>query len=382
MRFSSSFLIPSVAFRGGTFRSIRSCTVAAALFAGSLTAHAQCIPSDVVQRISVTTEDEKAIADCVEQHTRNLGSDKPELIRADRSELLLPLADRQISASFRLRYSRALVPVLTPLVSNKNEIIAINALVIAGDLGTDAAVDVVKSQLDREQASVRYQASYAAGRSFDTLNGNGAALGGEKASELLKAIEDRFAVETDDLVLDGLVRSTLRAASVDRLRPRALQVLAAGVGQITSRSVKANTPLSEVLLETCVRAAVGARDVLSQPNLSVPRESIVALGALSGDILTAVETAVKSKKVALEAGTPARERHAQAALAAETLLLLAGRKLDGAFSGAPREAGKSLRDATVEGDVKFLLDIATYIGPSGVLGQKPFDFPKGRFGAK
>jgi hypothetical protein len=321
------------------------------LFAFSLTASGQCIPTEVVQRISLTAEDEKAIADCVQQHTRNLGSDKPELIRADRSELLQPLADRQISASFRLRYSRALVPILTPLASDKNEIVAINALVIAGDLGTDAAVDVVRSQMDRAQVSVRYQAAYAAGRSFETLTGNGAAIGNEKANDLLKAIEDRFAAEADDLVLDGLVRSALRAASVDRLRPRALQVLAAGIGQIASRSVKSNTPLSESLLETCVRAAVGARDVLSQPNVSLPRETVVALGALSGDILTAIESAVKSKKLVLKAGTNSREHHAQAALAAETLLFLAGRKLDGGFSGSPREAGRSLRDSTVEGDV-------------------------------
>jgi hypothetical protein len=108
----------------------------------------------------------------------------------------------------------------------------------------------------------------------------------------------------------------------------------------------------------------------------------VALGALSGDILTAIESAVKSKKLVLKAGTNSREHHAQAALAAETLLFLAGRKLDGGFSGSPREAGRSLRDATVEGDVKFLLDINSYVGPDGLLGQKPFEFPKGRFGAK
>ncbi|MFZ4573440.1 MAG: hypothetical protein ACOYN0_03520 [Phycisphaerales bacterium] len=357
---------------------------AAALAAASAVggpAFAQCIPAEVVERISLTAEDEQKLAECVAANSAHLGDSKPELVRADRTALLQPLENKKASASFRVKYAKALLPVITPLAGNSNDIVACNALIIAGDLATDSAADLVKRHTDGPVSSVRYQAAYAARRTFETMTVGSPAITPTKGSELLTVIEGRLGSETDALVVDALIRAALEAAKVDELRNQAISTVSKGVQRLVAAGV-GGEGIPQAMLESCVVACTGVRAIIALPNVSVSREATLAAGGLGGDLLSGVSVAVSRQRLTLTGNDPAREVHAQAALAGETLVLLVAKKLDASFAAGPKEAGKSLREGTTEGDAKFLVGAADIIGPRGILLQKPFDFAANRFPTK
>ncbi|MFN9992357.1 MAG: hypothetical protein ACK54H_03345 [Phycisphaerales bacterium] len=350
-----------------------------------LPAQAQCIPATIVEKISLSADDEQAIAACVASHSTNLGGTDAGLIKADRAKLLEPFSSKQVSASFRVRYAKALIPVITPLAEKSDEIVAVNALVIAGELATDSSLDLITRQLSRSESAIRYQATYAATRAIETMNGAQPAVTGAKASELLRSIEGRIAQETDPLILDGLIRTALASLNVSELRNQAVEVLARGVQKVIIAGAGSPDFLSNSTMECCLRAVTGVRTVMALPGITMSRDASLASGALAGDVMNAVTLAVSRKKLPLgkDGAATAREMYAQAAIAAETLALLAGRKLEpNTFNAAAKEAGKLIREGTNEGDAKFIVDAADLIGEKGVLCTKPFEFDKNRFGLK
>ena len=353
----------------------------ASLMATSGLAWGQCIPAEVVQRISVTADDEKTIADCVAAHSANLASTKPEQVRADRVALQEPLANKDASASFRVKYAKALLPVIAPLAGNSNDIVACNALILAGDLATDGAADLVKQHAGATASAVRYQAAYAARRSFETVVNGNPALTSAKAAELLTVIETRLSSETDPLVIDALLRAGLEAAKVNDLRNQAITTVSRGVQKLVAGGA-GKDGLSQPVMESCLAACTGVRTIIALPNVIVAREAAMAAAGLGGDLVSAAVVQVTRKKIALDKGDSTREVYAQAALAGETLVLLVGKKLDPAFQATAKEAGKSLREGTVDGDAKFLLGSQDIVGPKGVLLQKPFEFSATRFVTK
>jgi hypothetical protein len=348
-------------------------------------AQAQCIPTAIVEKISLSSDDEQMINACVASHTTNLGGSDAGLIKADRAKILEPFSSKQVSASFRVRYAKALLPVITPLAEKSDEIVAVNALVIAGELATDSSLDLITRQLSRSESAIRYQATYAATRAIETMNGAQPAVTAPKASELLRAIEKRIAEENDSLILDGLIRTALASLNVADLRNQAVEVISRGVQKVIVAAAGNPNFLSNSTMECCLRAVTGVRTVMALPGVTMSRDASLAAGALAGDVMNAVTLAVSRKKLPLgkDGAAAAREIYAQSAIAAETLAILAGRKLEpSTFNAAAKEAGKLIREGTNEGDAKFIVDASDLIGEKGILCTKPFEFDKNRFGLK
>jgi len=72
-------------------------------------------------------------------------------VRLARDELVKPLQGAGVAApssTFRFEYSRCLIGALQPIVEGKNSYAAINALEVAGYLGTDAGVSLAMQHAD------------------------------------------------------------------------------------------------------------------------------------------------------------------------------------------------------------------------------------------
>ncbi len=361
--------------------------LAGAAFTLTPTALGQTLPSAVIQSLQLSSEDASQVAAFVEQNSTKLGSKDPEAIRKDRSALLGPLSDPQISTSFRQQYSRVLLPKLEPLAADSDELTVINALVIAGDLGTDAAADLVISKLGASNAAIRYQAAYAVQRLFGTMTGSGPTLKTNKAEAMIEAIPQAMARESDALVVDALVRAALAAARVEPIRSQAISGLTSGMSGVL-RSHKGAAP--DQLVAAAIRAGSGLTEVLANPAFKIRTESLKASASMGGDMMAYVSRAIASKTIPTDvtesAARPgevsARELHAQVALSGETLVLLSGKVLNPTFDAPNRRTGEKLRRGTTSGDAEFLVEMGTVLGGGGVLAGDPFRFPAGTFSTK
>jgi len=350
-------------------------------------AHAQSLPDSVVQSLVLSDADAAQVTRFVDQNSTKLGSKDPEAIRKDRSALLAPLSDSQVSTSFRQQYSRVLLPKLEPLAADADEITVINALVIAGDLGTDAAADLVLTKIGAPSAAIRYQASYAIHRLFGTLTGTGRALKPAKAQALVAAIEPALSKEADPLVVGGLVRAGLAAALVEELRSDAVSAVANGTSKVLQAQ---RTAAPDQLATAFLHAGSGMTEVLANPAAPIKADATRAAAGLGGDMIAYVSRAVTGKALPLKAAnakpragdvTP-RELHAQVALSGETLVLLSGKTLNAGFDAPNRKSGEKLRGGTTSGDAEFLVEVGTVIGSSGILVGEPFSLPAARFVVK
>lgn len=363
------------------------CLVAAAFWV-SPSAHAQSLPASLIQSLQLSAEDAAQVAAYVEQNSAKLGSKDPEAIRKDRAALLAPLSDPGISTSFRQQYSRVVLPKLEPLAADQDELTVINALVIAGDLGTDGAADLVMAKLGASNASIRYQSSYAFQRLFGTMSGSGATLKSSKAQAIVAAIEPALARESDPLVVDGLIRAGLAAAQIDSIRSEAVAAVAGGTSKLLQS--KRAVAESDQLVAAALRAGSGITEVLANPAATVRTDSVKAAAGLGGDMMAYVSRAITAKGVPLTNAdakprpgeVTARELHAQVALSGETLVLLCGKTLNATFDAPNRKSGEKLRVGTVKGDAEFLVEIGTVVGNDGILAGEPFKFPPNRFPGK
>ena len=83
--------------------------------------------------------------------------------------LIEPLMNPRVTVDFRIRYTAALVPVLEPLLSDKSDLVASNAVLIAGELATPGGVEKVVQVFADSRPTVRFSAAYAAQRTFENL---------------------------------------------------------------------------------------------------------------------------------------------------------------------------------------------------------------------
>ncbi len=351
-------------------------------------ASAQSLPDSIVRSLQLSDADGSQITAFVEQNSTKLGSKDPEAIRKDRSALLQPLADDQISTAFRQQYGRALISKLEPLAADADELTAINALVIAGDLGTDGAADLVLSKVGSSNASIRYQSAYAIQRLFGTLGNAGRTMKSNKSQALIAAVEAALQKETDSLVVDGLVRAGLAGARVEEIRSNAVLAVANGVSRVLVGQKQG--AVADQLAASVLRAGSGLTEVLANPASSVRADATKAAAGLGGDMIAYVSRTVAGKSLPLKVADATtrpgvlttRELHAQVALSGETLVLLSGKTLNAGFDAPNRKSGERLRAGTNSGDAEFLVEVVTVIGNSGILVNDPFDLPAARFVVK
>ena len=349
-------------------------TIAAVVFAsaaGSARAQSACnLPESTVAARTPTDVDAAAVKACVDGNAPGLKGDY-DAIRAARQAILTPLRGQNVSVFFRLAYSDSLRPVITPLVKNPSDDIAINAIRIAGEIGTTDGAQLCVLALDDPRAGVRMMGASGLARTFSVLwttptiqpvpfaqiEGRlAAALGREKDPEVLDGFA--MAYESAMQIPGGIVPDAQNVS---------LRSAATGFGAIVRQknldpaAVPALLRASKSILDTLTQAAGGVKP---------PNDTLREAGGLGGDLLAYALRRLRAGEVS-EAD---RQQLAVLVGQAQNLVSISGTLLD-----LPPKAYTLNKQVADGNDQKYSQDVMNVIGGEGDLVKPPFSQKRERF---
>ncbi|MBX3357797.1 MAG: hypothetical protein KF745_05145 [Phycisphaeraceae bacterium] len=338
-----------------------------------------CIPSEIVQKISLTESDRQSIRSCVNTIKDGLAGDDTQVRRA-RSAIVDLFRARNASVAFRVELGRMIEPVLAPLVADKRELVAANALQVAGEVGTQACLTLALRAMDDPRPAVRYAAAYACKLTFEGLRDpTGAAVQAADVARALREIAGRMATEKDPRVLEGDVRAfeaavfvpegsaaTVRATSVAEL----VKVMSSLVLKAKSDGVASIAPAAVRAGQVLRNATTGEKMDANEPAIS--SATLREIGGYGGDLMAVAKCRLAAGEVSPD------ERSALEAMvrAGVNVYFFANSALGGS-SGLDRPLGDLIRDGD---SANFAKQVDEYIGANGVLTKPPFGLPAARFG--
>lgn len=262
----------------------------------------------------------------VSKRIDDLGSDDAMSRERARRELLTPLRRPCISVTFRLGYAKAAQPGLEQLASTSDDEVAINALMVLGELATSSSISSIQSQTSDSRLAVRYAAIVAMTRSFAAARSRAPALTDSQTNAAVSHLADRLAEESNTQVVDAIVRSLLAAAAIDRdgfssTQQAALAALSSHIGERLRQADDANRP---VLMLSSMRVVEYFARILSSAG-SVSTATAQDGSAIAGEILAHVAARANAGQI------PEDNRQMQTDLVnlSERVLLLANTKLGG-----------------------------------------------------
>lgn len=265
-------------------RRIALITTCLLLSAGTLAAQSP-LPESIPTSASLSDNDRSALVQLIEESRPGL-SGTSEQIKRSRNALIAPLRVRGITGTFRVEYSRLVVPVVQPLAKSEKEEVAINAVRIAGEVATRQALDVLDEAIKDSRPGVRMMAALGYVRAFGTAREGATPLIPAQVRPTIDLIAARLQAEKDPRVLEALVMALDSAikvpdASIKDAAGWAMDALAAGTGKLAQSA----TPDVEPALMKATKALF---DAISGGTLRVSPAALKEAGASAGDVVAAV----------------------------------------------------------------------------------------------
>lgn len=339
--------------------------------ASSAFGQAPCnLPEQTVAARAPGDIDTAAVRACIDANASDLKGDY-DAIRQARQNILTPLRAQNVSVFFRLAYSDALRATLTPLVKDANEDVAINALRIAGELGTTDGANLCVSALDDKRPGVRMMAASGLARTFAVLWTTPTIQ-----TQPFAGIETRLSAaltkEKDPEVLDGFAMAYEAGAQIPNsvvgdARNITLRSAAMKFGQIAQQKdvSAAHNPallrVSKAMLDTLTQA-------VGEPKL--PQDTLREIGGFGGDLLAYALRRLRAGNV----GDSERQQLAVLVGQAQNLVSVSGSQL----GMAPK--AYRLNAIVAEGnDAQYTPAVMNVIGAEGDLVKPPFSLRKERF---
>ncbi len=337
---------------------------------------AGALPESVIAKSdSVFTEAEKKQIGELAGTAKGLSETDPAAISKARGVLLAPLRGEKVGLGFRVEYAQWLVPVLRPLVADKRDEVAINAVRVAGELATRNSAELLTEAMKDPREGIRVAAAMGYRRIFSTLQGGQQTLSAQQATAVVNEIGAALGKDPSASVAESLVVALEAAVAVPETIVPDLRLTA--LDQISDRvGARAREPHSgPEFIPAVLRAGRAARTVLVAVNSKAPSPAtLVKVGGLAGDSVAMVRNLLSGGAELSEA-----ERGDLATLAAqaEGIYGLAHTQLGGSPVALKLE---SLLDGTK--DEQFKAAAAKLIGPDSALTKPPFALPMARFEGK
>ncbi len=338
-------------------------------------AGAQNIPTSVVQSVAgLGDEARRQIQAYVDRVIADLSAQDPVRIRDARNHLLMPLSDPQVGVPFRLEYSRQLCPRLEVLAQDARPIVAVNALRIAGDLATDRSVEILLSQLEHREASIRLASASGLARAFEAMRDTAPAIDQQAAARLLNRCAERLVLEKEPHVADALARAILAASAIERdgfptLRAEALQLSAARVAdRIKALGGNAPSPAEvDTILRTLSTLSVALADDNTRPvTRRLPEATVKSSARLADETLgLLIELTRGGKLPVIDAALPREEQDralaerawtVTAAAAADNIAYFARLRLGDRVSQSNPSLSSLLASARRDADARFITE--------------------------
>jgi hypothetical protein len=339
-------------------RSPRVLPFAAAVllpFAGALAQTG--VPDDLIHKNEISAGDRQTIKTVVDANKAGLSGTAAEIKKA-REVLVAPLEKDGVSVPFRVAYSNALIEAggLAALATDKNDLIAANALRIAGQGATGNTMKIVLDGLKDARPQVRYAATVAARAAF-TAARNNPALSPDELSRAMRALGDVGAADTAPQPADGALQALVAAREIPNNRSAALERLTEAAGKRALAMAKPGNA-DPIDLAPLLRVAGPVRQDITEAEKLTPeaRRGALAFGA---QLLVLVDAQWKD-------GDP-ESAAAQAAKAANAILSLAATAISG------REVSITTGDLVSPGKQdQFKRALKTLVGQAGTLQSDPF----------
>lgn len=295
-----------------------------------------------------------------------------------RKMLQSPLLRASTTPPFRLAYSRLIIDRLRAIAEGSSPAMAIQALQVAGDLATDAAVAVSEGLLNSPDDSIRLSSAAALRKTYEAVALSAPAVNPTRLEASLRAIGKALEGEANLDVVRALTEAATAAMRIDRanhesVRSAAAASLSNSLGARV-RELSGSIP-DEKLLVSMVAAAASIRDSLAIGG-RVDANSSKSAAGFAGDLLVNLSKTVNRGGLSTEPADqdPARGRAVQLALLAEQIISLSQTRLGGQSS--PIDLSNRLRSGAVNDDAAFTLDVARVCER---LTKPPFDHRADRF---
>jgi hypothetical protein len=253
------------------------------------------IPPATITATDPTAEQLKQVDEYVAANLPVLSSDDSDKIKQARNRLLEPLRPKGNtgpSVRFRTEYSNRLAKTLGELAVSQREVVAFNAVRVAGELATPDAVAVLVKGIDDKRPSVRLMAAAGMGRTFDAVHQLSPAIGADAVVALIGRVGQMVAAEQQPQVLQTAVRSLVVAMSITRqgyqdVRPAAFAALTTQVG-VRARQLGAG---GQIFMPALLIAADATRTALasvSDPVLRLNDAGNKQAAELSGHLVACI----------------------------------------------------------------------------------------------
>lgn len=342
------------------------------------------LPREIVRASDLSQAQKDRIREFVDGNKGGLGGESQE-IRKSRNTLLEPLRDPEISVQFRLEYTRVLISALRALASDTSEVVAVNAVRIAGELATAASVDLLLDALKDKRPGVRYMAASGFEGTYSAIAQTVPAIGAaQQALRTLDALKAAFISETDPRVLEGITLAYQAATKVPGKQIEGMRD--AGVSSL-SQAVSARIAKGSTGVEDDAafqRALLAVRSSVINPNVNERELSSAVLreaAAMAGDLLALAYQRVKSGGLepndSLDAAAARRLRLSTALMVIEaerTVFFIQGK-----LSNLPPKDFRVGQLIQQSKDQEFLTQVMQIIGPNGVLTSTSFGNKDDRF---
>ena len=296
---------------------------------------------------------------------------KPDAIRRSREALQTPLLVPKISVTFRQKYSDLLVdPVLKPLVADPRDEVAINALILSGNVATSASLRLAEAGLADKRPSVRFAAAMAYRSTFRACVRELPALSANQATAAVRLLQKTLAGEQDPMVQDGILQAIAVACEVpDLTLPGVGQTAAEGLA-VSAGDLARREGSGMAGYRPLVTAGKALFDLVSNQAMVLPNSALIAEGGYTGDVVS-----MARKRLASPIDEDERSQLALVVGQANLIYSLAQSRLG---SGQPLGA-KFDEMVRNKQDDAFRQDVERLIGKDGALTKPPFSLDPNRF---
>lgn len=279
----------------------------------------QPLPAGIEARSNLSQADRDLINRFAGEQKAKL-SGEPDAIKNGRDNLLARLTARSVTVEFRQVMAGALVDDLRRLAADPRDIVAANALRIAGELATSTSISIAIDGLNDPRPPVAYAATFALARAFEAARSN-PAINPADLNRAVGAAADFLSKQGDPYLADGATLALCAACRVDGSQgfPDSALVALARAAGARAQAVGAEGVNSGAMLAVVTRAAVCLRDA-ALPGRAIAAGTRTAAATLAAELLAAVERAAKAE------GAVKAARFAPEAQLGETLLCLIAEK--------------------------------------------------------
>lgn len=310
----------------------------------------------------------------IDDTSKGLSDADPIKVAKAKTDLIEPLGKPQVGNGFRLEYGRQLKPSLDKLTADTRPVVAINALVVAGEIGTPEAVAIIDKQVGATELTVRYAAVRALGACLESAaRSSSPAILPDALENIVASLSRRMESEKDPIVFGGFARSIAAGLNVTSQNAAGVRARAASeLSQKLGARLRDASSFSNELNDTVTVAGTQLRDALlsAGAGANLPpnaQKDVVALGA---EILVYVARTVSAGKD-LPQGEPDLRPSAM------TLASL-GQAIAG-VGGAPvpsASMGELLKAATAVDDAKYLDGVGALLES---LARPPYSLDRKRW---